>query len=141
MDFRKGCYLGQELTVRTYHTGATRKRILPIRLIPLTEPCDPPERPLAVGTEIIFHPSESSASKKPRSAGRILSLHPSVSTVGLGLVRLEMADKANWPENIEQWKESERGRFMTTIAGRDWGIQVGRGEAYRQLYERQRLVD
>jgi folate-binding protein YgfZ len=35
VDFRKGCYLGQELTVRTYHTGATRKRILPIRLFPL----------------------------------------------------------------------------------------------------------
>ncbi|RSH89489.1 ccr4 associated factor [Saitozyma podzolica] len=35
VDFRKGCYLGQELTVRTYHTGMTRKRILPIRLIPL----------------------------------------------------------------------------------------------------------
>jgi hypothetical protein len=30
VDFRKGCYVGQELTVRTYHTGVVRKRILPI---------------------------------------------------------------------------------------------------------------
>jgi folate-binding protein YgfZ len=24
VDFRKGCYLGQELTIRTFHTGVTR---------------------------------------------------------------------------------------------------------------------
>jgi len=30
VSFRKGCYLGQELTARTYHTGVTRKRILPV---------------------------------------------------------------------------------------------------------------
>ncbi|GES76761.1 aminomethyltransferase folate-binding domain-containing protein [Rhizophagus clarus] len=32
IDFRKGCYIGQELTFRTYHTGITRKRILPVQL-------------------------------------------------------------------------------------------------------------
>ncbi|KAG5455371.1 MAG: hypothetical protein BJ554DRAFT_5230, partial [Olpidium bornovanus] len=32
IDFRKGCYVGQELTIRTYHTGVTRKRIMPVRL-------------------------------------------------------------------------------------------------------------
>jgi folate-binding protein YgfZ len=32
IDFRKGCYLGQELTIRTFHTGVTRKRILPVQL-------------------------------------------------------------------------------------------------------------
>ncbi|RKP03724.1 hypothetical protein CXG81DRAFT_16820 [Caulochytrium protostelioides] len=30
IDWRKGCYLGQELTVRTHHTGVVRKRIVPI---------------------------------------------------------------------------------------------------------------
>lgn len=30
VNFRKGCYVGQELTVRTYHTGVIRKRILPV---------------------------------------------------------------------------------------------------------------
>lgn len=28
VDFRKGCYLGQELTIRTYHTGVTRHSYL-----------------------------------------------------------------------------------------------------------------
>lgn len=32
IDFRKGCYVGQELTIRTHHTGVVRKRILPVAL-------------------------------------------------------------------------------------------------------------
>ncbi|KAI9890566.1 MAG: ccr4 associated factor [Vezdaea aestivalis] len=32
IDFRKGCYVGQELTIRTHHTGVVRKRILPVYL-------------------------------------------------------------------------------------------------------------
>lgn len=34
VNFRKGCYVGQELTIRTQHTGVVRKRILPMKLIP-----------------------------------------------------------------------------------------------------------
>ena len=34
VDFRKGCYVGQELTVRTYHTGVVRRRIFPVQLHP-----------------------------------------------------------------------------------------------------------
>ncbi|XP_026807942.1 putative transferase CAF17 homolog, mitochondrial isoform X1 [Rhopalosiphum maidis] len=30
ISFNKGCYVGQELTARTYHTGITRKRIMPL---------------------------------------------------------------------------------------------------------------
>lgn len=32
VNFRKGCYVGQELTIRTHHTGVVRKRILPMTL-------------------------------------------------------------------------------------------------------------
>ncbi|KAH7038121.1 uncharacterized protein B0I36DRAFT_237964 [Microdochium trichocladiopsis] len=34
IDFRKGCYVGQELTIRTKHRGVVRKRILPCVLYP-----------------------------------------------------------------------------------------------------------
>ncbi|KAL2019544.1 hypothetical protein VTK56DRAFT_9511 [Thermocarpiscus australiensis] len=34
VDFRKGCYVGQELTIRTEHRGVVRKRILPCLLYP-----------------------------------------------------------------------------------------------------------
>ncbi|CAI6361669.1 unnamed protein product [Macrosiphum euphorbiae] len=30
ISFNKGCYVGQELTARTHHTGVTRKRIMPL---------------------------------------------------------------------------------------------------------------
>ena len=31
VSFHKGCYIGQELTARTHHTGVIRKRILPLQ--------------------------------------------------------------------------------------------------------------
>uniref|UniRef100_A0A7S1V0H5 Aminomethyltransferase folate-binding domain-containing protein n=1 Tax=Grammatophora oceanica TaxID=210454 RepID=A0A7S1V0H5_9STRA len=33
VSFSKGCYLGQELTARTMHTGAIRKRVMPVMLV------------------------------------------------------------------------------------------------------------
>lgn len=32
IDFRKGCYLGQELITRTRHVGVVRKRLFPVRI-------------------------------------------------------------------------------------------------------------
>lgn len=32
VSFHKGCYIGQELTARTHHTGIIRKRLMPLRL-------------------------------------------------------------------------------------------------------------
>ncbi|KAI9641681.1 ccr4 associated factor [Ciborinia camelliae] len=34
IDYGKGCYVGQELTIRTHHMGVVRKRIVPMMLIP-----------------------------------------------------------------------------------------------------------
>ncbi|XP_038157517.1 putative transferase CAF17 homolog, mitochondrial [Cyprinodon tularosa] len=31
ISFSKGCYIGQELTARTHHTGVIRKRLMPVR--------------------------------------------------------------------------------------------------------------
>lgn len=33
VSFHKGCYIGQELTARIYHTGVVRKRIMPIKFL------------------------------------------------------------------------------------------------------------
>ncbi|WVF66659.1 hypothetical protein IAT40_001400 [Kwoniella sp. CBS 6097] len=170
VDFRKGCYLGQELTVRTYHTGATRKRILPIRLFPLALTAGTsslhdlitlssssvsaqvqvqiPTDALG-GLEITYHPPSSSASKKPRSAGKILSLssdsaESSQGSVGLALVRVEMAEKSCWitaPEGqdvlsltVDQWKAGDsggdNGRLITKIGDVEYGVYVDQGEAY-----------
>ncbi|MFP4004203.1 MAG: YgfZ/GcvT domain-containing protein [Alphaproteobacteria bacterium] len=42
VDFRKGCYVGQELTARTKHRGTIRKRLMPVNVSgPLPEPGTP----------------------------------------------------------------------------------------------------
>eukprot|EP00471_Norrisiella_sphaerica_P003170 CAMPEP_0184492484 /NCGR_PEP_ID=MMETSP0113_2-20130426/23387_1 /TAXON_ID=91329 /ORGANISM="Norrisiella sphaerica, Strain BC52" /LENGTH=343 /DNA_ID=CAMNT_0026877311 /DNA_START=58 /DNA_END=1089 /DNA_ORIENTATION=- len=35
VSFTKGCYLGQELTARSHHTGKIRKRLMPVRFVPM----------------------------------------------------------------------------------------------------------
>ncbi|OXH41736.1 mitochondrial protein [Cryptococcus neoformans] len=147
VDFRKGCYLGQELTVRTYHTGATRKRILPVRLIPLDQSCSishllssSPRQSLDevnMPLDITYHPPSSSATRKPRSAGKILSLH---NAVGLALVRLEMAERCWWSgdilrSSVSQWLDSGAGKLTTKVNGKEWGVYVEQGEAYAAALE------
>lgn len=90
IDFRKGCYVGQELTIRTHHTGVVRKRILPVQLytgdLPSTDGLvyDPSvELPMpAHGSNI-----NKAGGRRGRSAGKFLD---GVGNIGLGLCRLEM---------------------------------------------------
>ena len=95
MDFRKGCYVGQELTVRTYHTGVVRKRILPVLLHPPPSHTlhhlgdSQPHLKLMPGLDIrasrTHAPGEGRVAR-PRGTGKLLS---TVNEVGLALLRLE----------------------------------------------------
>ncbi|KAL2129879.1 hypothetical protein VTI74DRAFT_7190 [Chaetomium olivicolor] len=93
VDFRKGCYVGQELTIRTEHRGVVRKRILPCVLYPeeQAEPKGLEYRPeLGGGLSAEMVPAEASigrVGKKGRSAGKWLR---GVGNVGLALCRLEI---------------------------------------------------
>jgi transferase CAF17, mitochondrial len=94
VDFRKGCYVGQELTVRTYHTGVVRKRILPVLLHPPSSmsphPEDDPSRlRLPPGLDIrasLTHAPGEGRVARPRGTGKLLS---TIHGVGLALLRLE----------------------------------------------------
>ncbi|CAE6399501.1 unnamed protein product [Rhizoctonia solani] len=100
LDFRKGCYVGQELTVRTYHTGVVRKRIMPVllSLAPSSKTAQSPFEPdlsipaLPVHTSIqaerLANASQTSSTgpTRPRGTGSLLS---NVQGVGLALLRLE----------------------------------------------------
>lgn len=91
IDFRKGCYVGQELTIRTKHQGIVRKRILPAMIYGVEE-----EQP----QQLQYLPGEGGAAasvptdtsigrlgKRGRSAGKWLR---GVGNVGLALCRLEI---------------------------------------------------
>jgi folate-binding protein YgfZ len=89
IDFRKGCYLGQELTIRTHHTGVVRKRILPMQIY---DDEHPPGDMVQLSADLI-HPlplagaNISRVASKGRSTGKWLH---GLDNIGLGLCRLEM---------------------------------------------------
>jgi folate-binding protein YgfZ len=97
IDFRKGCYVGQELTIRTKHRGVVRKRILPCMIY--TEDKPAPEELVYTPNSLLAEggfksaeeiPSETSigrVEKKGRSAGKWLA---GIGNVGLALCRLEI---------------------------------------------------
>jgi len=88
IDFRKGCYVGQELTVRTYHTGVIRKRTVPVQLAASSSPSEtlsasiPAQTPIAVSWK-----SPAPGQARPRGTGRLLS--STEEGHALALMRLE----------------------------------------------------
>ncbi|PPR06569.1 hypothetical protein CVT24_001750 [Panaeolus cyanescens] len=87
IDYRKGCYVGQELTVRTYHTGVIRKRILPIRISSSSDSSMPSqELPEDLDVKPVAVSSGERTGPKPRGSGKLLS---NTQGVGLALLRLE----------------------------------------------------
>ncbi|KAA8618623.1 aminomethyltransferase related to GcvT [Pyrenophora tritici-repentis] len=86
IDFKKGCYVGQELTIRTKHTGVVRKRVLPItlQLHPLAEPVE--KIIVESGSEIKTIDDTQIGLKRGRARGKFIA---NVGDVGLALCRLE----------------------------------------------------
>ena len=93
VDFRKGCYIGQELVIRTQHTGVVRKRILPC-LLHNTDQMPTGLNATDIsgmkmgddipyGTDII---TPDGSSQRKRSLGKWIA---GVGNVGLALCRLE----------------------------------------------------
>lgn len=126
VDFRKGCYVGQELTVRTYHTGVIRKRILPVELV--SSECVRSSyicRPFCKHKVFRFHDSRDmvtsstdldikpvpiSSGPRPRGTGKLLCTHRGV---GLALLRLE---------HVAGW---ERGNLKLELEdeGKKWEVR------------------
>jgi len=92
VDFKKGCYVGQELTIRTQHTGVVRKRVLPVQIyasgIPEELSYDP-SSVAADGAAIPFGAKirpAGAVGRAPATARWIAG----VGNVGLAVCRLEM---------------------------------------------------
>lgn len=75
ISFSKGCYIGQELTARTHHTGVIRKRLMPVRL-------SAPVQDLEEGAEL------------QTGSGKLAGKHRAgVGNLGLSLVRTAHANE------------------------------------------------
>lgn len=119
IDYRKGCYVGQELTIRTHHTGVVRKRILPVVLYGENEDI-PTGLEYKPDSAIETPPAETSISrfnKKGRSAGKWIT---GVGNIGLGLCRLEIMTNTVVQGEAGGYKEGDEFKM-------DW--TDGNGEA------------
>lgn len=109
IDFHKGCYVGQELTIRTHHTGVVRKRILPVQLYDAEESL-PGVDTVTYSPEAKVSPPPTGAdiskvsARKGRSAGKFLS---GVGNVGLALCRLEMMTDISLTEESSQYDPAQ----------------------------------
>ena len=129
VDFRKGCYIGQELTIRTHHTGVVRKRILPVQLYNNTS-----QDIAAISSIPVYDPSTSlpvppggsnisrAGGRKGRSAGKFLG---GIGNIGLALCRLEMmtditftGEGTQYSDDHEfkvSWDAAEEGSSPTEV--------------------------
>lgn len=149
IDFKKGCYVGQELTIRTQHTGIVRKRVLPVMLYPAGS--KPPERleyvptdmstdtetdtlvsesngapSIQSGTAILPLPlsttTHTTSKARPRPAGKILT---SIGNIGLGLCRIEKMTDVVLTAESSSWSADEE--FYLPLPAQDEDRSEGRG--------------
>ncbi|KAL8938966.1 MAG: hypothetical protein Q9216_003614 [Gyalolechia sp. 2 TL-2023] len=116
IDFRKGCYVGQELTIRTHHTGVVRKRILPVQLYGMDE--KPPEALEYDPESTSLLPSAGQnigrVNTRGRSAGKWLK---GVGNVGLALCRLETMTDVRLTEEASHWSPENEFKVSWQLDG------------------------
>ncbi|KAJ7744507.1 Aminomethyltransferase folate-binding domain-containing protein [Mycena maculata] len=136
LDFRKGCYVGQELTVRTYHTGIIRKRIMPVVIHP---PDSSPPKVVAPSQNLPSFASgldirgvanqptgHDNPTPRPRGNGKLLS---SSNGLGLALLRLEQVEAA------EQGKLAFSMDVETDGTKVSWGVSHWRPDWWPRRVE------
>ncbi|KAG8632140.1 hypothetical protein KVT40_001280 [Elsinoe batatas] len=87
VDFKKGCYVGQELTIRTHHTGVVRRRVLPVLLY--DKASEPPQSLQYDAFWSLGHPNAEEDFKIDGKRGKPGRWIAGVGNVGLAMCRLE----------------------------------------------------
>ncbi|KAE8230860.1 hypothetical protein CF326_g4135 [Tilletia indica] len=116
VDFHKGCYVGQELTARTHHTGVVRKRVVPVSLYAPDQrsPSDLvvdksfATLPATANLDVRSTSSSTSPTRRARSAGKLLG--SSIHNIGLALLRLDQV------ERVSLEAEQEDGSRMRAVS-------------------------
>ncbi|KAG0142393.1 hypothetical protein CROQUDRAFT_97549 [Cronartium quercuum f. sp. fusiforme G11] len=139
IDFRKGCYVGQELTARTYHTGVIRKRLVPISISTGSTPGSLSGIPDLIPKSIMLerlsdelvdelelflsfdHPLSSqtaSTTKKKKPVDKLVGpvLRTTEAVYGLGLLRIDHLafSSSHWPLLVTQPLEGQRSSTSPT---------------------------
>ncbi|MEQ2282792.1 Iron-sulfur clusters incorporation protein [Ameca splendens] len=96
ISFSKGCYIGQELTARTHHTGVIRKRLMPVRF------SSPAQQ---LGEEAALQTQSGKPAGKHRSG---------VGELGLSLIRTAHA------KEVLMLKSSDDGTVTLEASVPDW---------------------
>ncbi|KAI0227544.1 ccr4 associated factor, partial [Massospora cicadina] len=113
IHFRKGCYIGQELTIRTHHKGVVRKRLLPARVVAgevsLTQ---------LVGVDLYLPPDTDPRMPKPKPIGRVAW---AIGDHALVLARLESLPKAGSEGLVFEFKLGDvNGRISLELFYPPW---------------------
>jgi folate-binding protein YgfZ len=117
IDYRKGCYVGQELTIRTHHTGVVRKRILPVTVYGDEDEMPTTQRYMDGGVDAAVIPQDTQigrVAKRGRSAGKWLC---GVGNVGLGLCRLEIMTDVLVQGEQSGYKEGDQFKLEWEVEG------------------------
>lgn len=120
IDFKKGCYLGQELTIRTHHTGVVRRRILPVALYEASQA--PPEKLEYDDQTTVTAPTYDVEIKVQGKRGKPGKWIAGIGNIGLAMCRLEMM--TDLAVTVEPSQFSPEDRFTIQV-GEDAGGQVG----------------
>ena len=88
IDFKKGCYVGQELTIRTHHTGVVRRRILPVTLFDAAAAV--PEKMQYEASTSFATPERNTDIKIDGKRGKPGRWINGVGNIGLAMCRLEL---------------------------------------------------
>lgn len=125
IDFHKGCYIGQELTIRTKHRGVVRKRILPV-VVYGPHRGEPKWLEYHNDPELTCVPSNLCAEhippgteigryeKKGRSTGKFLK---GIGNIGLALCRLEVMTNLQVPNSDGNITHNPDDEFSMHIPG------------------------
>ncbi|KAL8900101.1 MAG: hypothetical protein Q9207_005850 [Kuettlingeria erythrocarpa] len=121
IDFRKGCYVGQELTIRTHHTGVVRKRILPVQVYRMEDEKPPDTLKYDPETSLELPGAAQNIARvntRGRSAGKWLT---GVGNIGLALCRLETMTDVRLTEEASQWSPEHEFKMS-------WQAEGGEGK-------------
>lgn len=121
IDFKKGCYIGQELTIRTHHTGVVRRRILPVMLFDSAGAV--PDRLDYDASSAISMPAQDAEMKLQGKRGRPGKWIAGVGNVGLAMCRLEMMTDLVVTAEPSQFSPEER--FVINAGSDETSEEVG----------------